>query len=143
MKACTVSKYHFDRNKGGVYSTRRLNHMNESSIYYDSSPIKITLPFEINIYGKDNPNTIEIGYHGIIYLKSDYNDTDRNIFNDSNIEEKTKFTTKISYDYSYDYDISCHLWKNTEGIICIFCKLDKGLGYGYHYVRISGGGYLL
>ena len=66
LKVCSVPETHFYKKKSGNYYTRNnLNYQNR--IYYDSSPIKITKPFEINIIG-DNSN-IEIGDKGILYLK--------------------------------------------------------------------------
>ena len=137
MKLCYVSKYHFKRHKSGVYNTSHLNHNNELSIYYESSPINVTLQFEINIDYEDNKDTINIGEKGIIYLKSDYNDAEDNFFNDDDIEEKTKFTAYILFDDKISQNVFCHLWKNTENIVYIFCRLNDNLDNGNHYFNME------
>ena len=121
-----VSKSNFNVEKKGFYNTSLLNL--KSSIYYDSSVIKATIPLEINITEKGNIHNIFVGDKGILYKKSEYNDTGKNIFNDSNIEENTKFTTSISTNNKIYSDISCHLWKNTKNMIIIFCKLNENFG---------------
>ena len=139
MIVCNVPKEYFNGLgiKSRFYNTYHINHYYLYSIYYDSPPIKVTKPFEINIRRQDNMNTIYIGDKGTLYLISDYNDTEENIFNETNIEEKTKFTTLILCDNKIYYNISCHLWKNTEGIICIFCTLYENLGKGKHKININ------
>ena len=137
MKLCYVSKYHFKTHKSGVYYTTHLNHNNESSIYYESSPINVTLQFEININREGNERTIDIGDKGIIYLKSDYNDTEDNFFNDDDIEENTKFTINILFDNKISQNVSCHLWKNTENIVYIFCQLNENLDDGTHAFNMN------
>ena len=137
MKLCYVSKYHFKTHKSGVYYTTHLNHNNESSIYYESSPINVTLQFEININREGNERTIDIGDKGIIYLKSDYNDTEDNFFNDDDIEENTKFAINILFDNKISQNVSCHLWKNTENIVYIFCQLNENLDDGTHAFNMN------
>ena len=139
MIVCNVPKEYFNGLGIGsrFYNTYHINHYDLYSIYYDSTPIKVTKTFEINIRREDNMNTIYIGDKGTLYLISDYNDTEENIFNETNIEEKTKFTTLILCDNKIYYNISCHLWKNTEGIICIFCTLYENLGKGKHKININ------
>ena len=139
MIVCNVPKEYFNGLgiKSRFYNTYHINHYYLYSIYYDSPPIKVTKTFEINIRRQDNMNTIYIGDKGTLYLISDYNDTEENIFNETNIEEKTKFTTLILCDNKIYYNISCHLWKNTEGIICIFCTLYENLGKGKHVININ------
>ena len=61
----------------------------------------------------------------MLYLKTDLNDTIENIFNDSNIEEVTKFNTTLSCHDKKIEDISCHFWKNTDNIVYIFCQLNE------------------
>ena len=135
MKLCDVPKSHFRERYSGYYNTSRSNHERQNSIYYDSSPIKVTIPLEINIirYYLNIP----IGNKGIIYFRTDYNDAERNVFNDSDIEENTKFQTSISCGNKNYSNISCHLWKNSESIIHIFCKLNENLGNESNYINID------
>ena len=142
MKVCEVSNSHFNMCKGGFFYTSHFNHNNNHTIYYYSSTIKITLPIEIIINQKDNQNEINVGYNGMIYLKSNFDDNEDNIFDDSNIEENTKFTTAIICDNDYYYDTSCYLWKNDENIVYIFCKLYDNIGIGPHSVNIKEGNFI-
>ena len=125
MKKCDVPKSHFDGKHFGNYYASRSNHNHRPAIYYDSSPINIIKPLEINIIG--NTYDIYIGNKGMLYLETDYNDTELNVFNDSNIEENTKFNMSFSYGDKNYSNIPCHLWKNGENIIYIFCKLNETL----------------
>ena len=106
---------------------------------YDSSPIEVNLPYEtkeININQKDNDQTIKIGEKGILYLKSEYNDKD-NFFNDSTIEEDTKFSTSIIYENRFNYNLFCRLWKNAKGFIYIFCEINDFFSKGTHEFKIN------
>ena len=42
-KRCTVNKSHFENNKNGYYFTHHLNHLNNSIIFHEVSPIHVTL----------------------------------------------------------------------------------------------------
>ena len=138
MKLCEISKFHFYGNKSGAYYTSRLNYKYEYSIFYDSSPIEVTLPLDININQQDNYGTQYVGENGIIYFKSDYNDSGQNIFNDSHFKERTTFRTKLLCD-SRNYETFCYLWKNTDGIIFLFCEFPSGFSNKYHNINITGG----
>ena len=106
----------------------------------NSSPINITLPFEIYINEEDNKNHINIGYNRIIYFKSDYNDKENNFFNDSNIEENTHFYGWIGYtDMTYRVKELCYLWKNEESEVFIFCNLNRNISSGFHVIEMYGG----
>ena len=143
MKLCDVPFSYFDGEKSGLYPTYHLNPEGNFDIYYDSPPISVYLPhetIEININKEDNKDTIIIGEKGMIYLKSEYNDKDKNIFDDATIEEKTGFNTIISCSDN-KLNISCHLWKNTKGLIYIFCKIDKFLCKGKKEVKITQGNF--
>ena len=136
IKRCIVPKSHFENEQSGYYNTYHLNSKNEYIKYYEYSPIQVIIPIEINILGENNP--IYIGSEGKLYLKTDYNDKGRNVFNDSNIEENTKFTLPFSCNEKKYLDISCHLWKNTENIIYIFCQLTENLDNNSNYIKIEG-----
>ena len=63
---------------------------------------------------------------GILFFKTNFYDNE-NIFDTSDIEEKTTFTTTIKY-YKIDYPdniITCRLWKPLNERIWIFCKQKK------------------
>ena len=139
MKKCNVYMSHFDGQKSGDFDTLYLNHERKFSIYYDSSRINVHLPYEtvsININYEDNKYNLYVGNKGMFLLKSKYNDIDDNIFDDVNIEENTKFTLTFLPNNSYSRDIPCHLWKNTNGTINIFCKLNENFNKGNNSIEI-------
>ena len=137
MKLCNFTNFYFEKDNSGIYNTYHLNHKSTYSCYYDSSPIKITLSYEaIDIDIKDRYNK-KIGVNGRMYLRTDYNDEDKNIFNDSNIEENTKFSNNIIYDETESSIVDCNLWKTFEGIIFIFCKFRINLSIGYHRLNFA------
>lgn len=72
---------------------------------------------------------MKIGEKGIIYFVTDYNDNERNIFDASDIEEKTKFKTKINDENQNEYNANCKLWKPINDYIRIICNLDENLKY--------------
>ncbi len=131
-----VSKSFFNDKKNGADTESFLNH--KSSISYDSSKIKDLIPLEIRIPWEGNTGNRFVGDKGILYMITDYNDTNKNIFNDTNIEENTKFNisfTRRNKNKNYS-DISCHLWKNTKNIINIFCKLNENVEEGSFSIDI-------
>ena len=134
MKVCKVPKSHFKEKQSGNYNTSYYQSP-RYRIYYDISPINVTKPFEINII--EDSKDIYIGDKGKLYLKTDYNDTERNVFNDTNIEENTKFKISFSNGEKKYSDISCNLWKNTENIIYIFCQLKENLNNNINNINIS------
>ena len=135
MKVCSVPKSHFDGKESGNYYTNIISIYNQALIYYDSSPIKIAKPLELNIIQLFFD--IYIGTKGIMYFRTDYNDAEKNIFNDSNIEKDTKFKISFSSKDKKYSNIPCHLWKNTQNIIYIFCKLNENLSFGNNYINID------
>ena len=122
MKKCKISISHFYRQKNGSFYL----YYSDTSRYYDLSPIKVILPntrVEIPIESKDNNEIICTGDKGLLYFKTNFNDKEKNIFDTSDIEEKTSFTTTID---SYG-DIKCRLWKPSDNNLWVFCKLNDSL----------------
>ena len=67
---------------------------------------------EIKIGIKYEPNIV-IGEKNIFYLQTDFDDSQKNYFNPSDIEEETSFITSL-VDYNTEdqsYIIICRLWK--------------------------------
>ena len=129
IKICEVPMEHFTSHKDAYYYTYHMNHNNETSIYYAATPFKVIMPDEnvifIKIYRKDNRRII-VGNQGTIYFNTDYNDNKRNIFNISDIEEKTIFETTAVDDYDNVYNLICRLWEPTNENLKLFCNLkDK------------------
>ena len=70
-------------------------------------------------------NRIYMTSEGNFFFMTNYNDTEANIFDASDIEEYT-FSTKItaSETYSYDsYDVNCRLWKPLKENLRVFCQV--------------------
>ena len=49
----------------------------------------------------------------------------------------------MSYDVSNSTQTFCHLWKKKDGIVYIFCRLNKNLGFGEHNIKFYSGEFLL
>ena len=82
MKKCIVHKSHFENAGTGYYYTYHSNHAGNLSIYYNSEPFNvITTPnIVLKLTRENNRNDIFIGLNGTIYIVTDYNDTETNIF---------------------------------------------------------------
>jgi uncharacterized cupin superfamily protein len=131
MKKCIVPITHFDNKESGYYYTFHSNHLNDSSIYYESNPINVILPpldkrIEIILEEELNHNIINIGIKGTLYFRTNYNDSE-NIFNISDIEENTKFETTITDEDNNEYNVLCRLWKPEIGKFRVFCDLNETL----------------
>ena len=110
----------------GHFSTYHLNHENNYNIYYDSPLFNVILPpidhIELNIEDENNRNPILIGLNGIINLVLDYNDTETNIFNASDIEELSIFNTTLEIENEEEVksvEVTCRLWKPIDVIIIL------------------------
>ena len=68
---------------------------------------------------------IYIGLEKTIYLETDFNDTETNYFNSSDIEEKTSFNTYIIFYFmtSVTYKTTCRLWKPKNDTLKLICKI--------------------
>ena len=130
IKRCLVPKSHFDEKKSGYYYIYYLNAEKKLNIFYDISPIFISLPEEyiiININKENNTNTIIIGNKGTMAFITDYYDHN-NIFNSSDIEENTKF--KAEFIGNKSYNANCRLWKPKNNSLRMICKFDENLENG-------------
>jgi len=125
---CTIKSDYFENHPNGYYNLYHLNRLNTYSILYEVSPFEVILPktknIDIKIKSKDNENNIDIGEKGIIYFITNYNDNERNIFDPSDIEEKTKFEAKI-YSNIKSNIINCRLWKPNYDNLRIICKYNN------------------
>ena len=128
---CYVNRSYFENKKSDYYYTYRLinyNDYNVYSIFYEFSPIKVIIPEDNNIYIKIKKpeKNITIGLNGTIFFKTNFNNNDIKIFNDSDIEDIT-FDAKINdIDYIY-YDANCELLKLADNYLGIFCHLNQSL----------------
>ena len=125
---CTINSDYFENKSNGFYYLYSLNLLKTNSILvYEVPPFEVILQktktVDIQIKEKDNMELFLLGEKGIIYLVTDYKDNE-NIFNISDIEEKTKFETMI-YDSVNSNTVNCRLWKPNNDNIGLICKLNK------------------
>ena len=124
MKICNISVSHFTKQKSGnfyLYYSRRVK-------YYDLSPIKVIVPnslVEIPVERDESRLYLYIGDKGLIYFKTSFNDNETNIFDASDIEEKTTFVTTLCGNHCNK--IKCRLWKSLNENVWLFCKLYENL----------------
>ena len=141
MKKCEVPKSHFNMKKSGYYNIYHINHDGDFNIYYNALLINVTLPennvVELYIEEEDNKEEKAVGINGIIHFVLHHNDNETNIFNASDIEEKTKFKIQIVVDDRRKYDVDCNLWKPIDEKLNIFCKLNDDIYYDYSFKIIS------
>ena len=125
--SCIINSEYFENNKNGYYNLYHFNSLADYIILYEVPPFEVILPkaktLNIKTKIKQDEDLVKIGEKGILYFKTNYDDEERNIFNNSDIEEKTKFETLI-YDNDSSSNIECTLWKPNNNII-IKCKLNS------------------
>ena len=131
---CKISISHFIRQN---YKENGLAYLYYSygsdslKISYMIPPIKVTLPKKIiviNIGNKKNLEKKVLCKNARLYIITDYYDSN-NIFDSSDIEEKTLFRTTITIIAGKKpkiYDISCRLWKPKNRNLIIICQVDNG-----------------
>ena len=133
IKKCIVPLNHFKFLESGYYYlNQNQRDLSSSFLHYESSPIKVIIPeniLVIYVYDKDNLNNEEkilIGKNNFIFFVTDYID-EKNIFDISDIEEKTYFNTTIESFLGYN-KVICRLWKPKKSKIRIFCKIEENIG---------------
>ena len=99
-----------------------INNKNEEQNSVAILPTSKTLYLKIE--DKYYKEKIIIGENRILYFITKYNDNELNIFNSSDIEDKTKFETIIS-DREKSYIANCRLWKPNNDNLRIICKTNN------------------
>ena len=117
------NKYCYAYNSGYIY---------RSNIDYGVPPIKVILPKKIiyiDINAPENSKEKLICKNPKFYLITNYDDSQLNIFDSSNIEEKTNYTAEIMIlePLIGKYKIACKLVKPIDKNITIICDLPKDL----------------
>jgi hypothetical protein len=130
MKKCTVPSVHFiGQNNGTYYTQHSISDTNTTTYlrYYESPPIQVALSgeeiIEVKVESEDNQHKIQMGENGMIYFVASYNLSDDDIFEESDLEDKTEFSTSILTQNNLAYDATCRLWKYDDNRLRIFCKL--------------------
>jgi len=124
---------HIIDNKNEYYYLNQLNG-ERKFIHYESSPIKVILPdniLKIYVNDEDNEEKIIIGKNGFFSFVTNYTD-EKDIFDVSDIEEKTYFNTTISQnDNNTLFNVNCRLWKPKNNKLRLLCKLNQDIGINY------------
>ena len=160
MKICEVPISHFENKISGIYYSYHLitiNYKDKYIPYYELSPIKVILPennknITLRLKRQYNENDIQIGQEGMLSIVTNYNDKERNIFNEN---ENITFDGKITVAYKIEHNVSCRLWKPKDDNLRIFCKLltplqntsflifnDTSFSYGDYNIVITQEGFL-
>ena len=147
LKRCIVPKEHFmlkESNHSFIsFITLHSNHAGLLSQYYESAGINVIFPKEnytqifIYIKEEDNKRTINIGNKGIIYFLSDYICYEENIFNSSDIEEKSEFKTSITGTDLNNYNVTCKLWMAINDKIRLFCRFDADINFDKATIKLN------
>ena len=58
---------------------------------------------------------------------TNYEDTNYNVFNASELEENFFFNDTVSDDSNNTYNVICRFWKPADDKMRIFCKLNERL----------------
>ena len=79
----------------------------------------------------------EVGKNGALALLTNFYD-EEGIFNQLDIEEKTKFKGIISYNTYNDF-VDCRLWiyKEKNRDLIVFCNVDETIPKGKYYLSVN------
>ena len=128
-KKCLVPKSHFNGKNEEYYYVQHLNYNNELIRNYEIIPIQVILPKENEFIIRIKDNTINIGQKGILSFMTDFDDN-QNIFDSSDIEEKTAFKGTFTYDEA-KYISNCYLWKPIGEKIRLICAFEESITKPY------------
>ena len=113
--------------KGELAEFNRIEHKEKQENKYSNFNINLSVDKNIKLSIQSSNNTLKVGEKGIIYFVTNYNDTETNIFDILDIEEKTKFNTTIHDENQNEYNVNCKLWKPINHYIRIICNLEDKL----------------
>ena len=151
-KTCNINKSHFYGHQAGYYYILYSTNNKSLEISYDARPIKVII--EQNVYIKikleDNNDTLIIGRDQVdsqtqyrtfptISFVTDYDDTESNIFNISDIEE-THFEIQFKKEEEEGFIIvtaNCRLWKPKYEKIRLFCGMNPILNGNITFNKVS------
>ena len=122
-------RYNFENMKNGYYYTTNLIQFVEYTSNYDENKLDANALInenivEIKLEDKYNNESLKIGKKGTLVFVTSYDDS-QNIFNISDIEEKTSFDTNIIDEDNNSYDVNCKLWKPNFDNIHLLCDLKE------------------
>ena len=117
---CSKTEYLHQKEKSYNFNSPS-KHIGSFSKYYGYNHIDINDIIVINIKQEDNKDIIITGETLLLSFKTDYNDTENNIF-DEDLETASLFETVITDENDYGCSITCSLWKPFNDNIRIFCR---------------------
>ena len=77
----------------------------------------------------------KVGKKGVISFKASC--SDKNIFEEKDIEEKKKFESTISDVNKQNYKVSCRFWKSDGYELVIFCNLNENIPKGKYTINLN------
>ena len=133
LSICKIYPNNFPEQKSNDYNLHYYSQEDSFSLIYELRPFKVIIPekeiINIGLPDEDNKDLLKIGQNGIIYLKTNYKDS-QNKFNQSDLERFT-FTGQFSTTKeSKLYNSDCNLWKPSNGNLKILCQLKENLPKG-------------
>ena len=92
----------------------------------------------IKITKENNNKTIRVGFSGILYFVTDYNNNEKHVFNDTEMNKQNiKFNANISDLWKNIYKINCRFWQPSDDNARIFCKFGWYLKYVRQNITIN------
>ena len=132
---CKVKSDYFENKPNGYFNLYGYNYQKDYlTLLYEVPPLEVIIPKSKTINIKITEKNFIIGTNRIIYFPTNYNDNERNIFNVSDIEEKTKFEAMINTGSSTNI-LFCRLWKPYNDNIRIFCKIKRLTGDTFRFEK--------
>jgi hypothetical protein len=141
-RRCLIRRSHFKGQISGYYLIHHLNHYKRHTAYYEASPIKVLLPesneITLSIYEMNNKNHIKIGNDKRVFaFISNYNDKERNIFDNNTNINFTGELRDIYYEKIIFYNVTCRLWKPDDDYMRIICEMNKNLNHTPEFLYLN------
>ena len=137
MIICPIPVSHF--NEIGNYSLLYQNSNGGLSTFYEINPFEVFITenktIEFTIEEEDNNKVIMIGKNGVLYLVTNYKDTE-NIFDLSEIEKLSFNMYFYIINKNEEYSSTCQFWEPKEEKMRILCQLDNDFELGEHYINL-------
>ena len=130
IKKYTVPISFFENKKSGYFYLYHSGISEESDYvpYYEANPIYLNLPPSNLIVIRIKESMINyIGKNGIITFKTNSSDEIKNLFNESNIEDKLSLDTTVIDENKITYNATCKIWNPMNEYLRVFCQLHEDL----------------
>ena len=127
---CNVPITFFEGKKDGYFYAFHSGIPGEKEYvpYYEATPFYLLLPPSNLIIMRIKKNIeTNIGINGILYFETDYNDNIKNIFNESDIEDKLSFDSFLTDENGITYNVTCKFWNPKNENVRLFCFLNENL----------------